>query len=83
MSELTDHLVLAFFDFLLTKIDRRRDRRRLRRVRAKLASAHEKSGGHEAGAKGEAQDGHNHPLFPRFIRKGKPRKCARTRGGTP
>ena len=56
MSELTDHLVLALFDFLLTKIDRRRDRRRLRRLRAELASAHEKSGGHEAGAKSEAQD---------------------------
>ena len=64
MSELTDHLVLALFDFLLTKIDRRRDRRRLWRLRAKLASAHEKSGGHEAGAEGEAKDGHNRPLFP-------------------
>ena len=63
MSELTDHLVLALFDFLLAKIDRRRDRRRLWRLRAELAAAHEKGGGHEAGAKSEAENGHNRPLF--------------------
>ncbi len=63
MGELADHLVLALFDFLLAQIDSRRDRRRLRRLRAKLASADEKSGGHEAGAKGETKNGHNQPLF--------------------
>ena len=83
MSELADHLVLALFDFLLSQIDRRRsERRRLRRMRAELATAHKKSGGHEAGTEGEAKDGHNHPFFTRFVRQGKPCKCARPAGAS-